>query len=54
MGNFEKGTRMGEQILSLAERHDDANMRVEAHLVLGYNLAFVSSLKLGLDHLEKG
>ena len=54
VGNFEKGTRMGEQILSLAERHDDADMRVEAHLVLGYNLAFVSSLKLGLDHLEKG
>ena len=54
VGDFEKGARMGEQILSLAERHDDASMRVEGHLVLGYNLAFLSDLSLGLDHLEKG
>ena len=54
VGDFEKGARMGEQILSLAERHDDATMRVEGHLVLGYNLAFLRSLSLGLDHLEKG
>jgi len=54
VGDFEKGARMGEQILSLAERHDDASMRVEGHLVLGYNLAFLRSLSLGLDHLEKG
>ena len=53
-GEFEKGARMGEQILSLAERHDDASMRVEGHLVLGYNLAFLTNLSLGLDHLEKG
>ena len=54
VADFEKGARMGEQILSLAERHDDASMRVEGHLVLGYNLAFLRSLSLGLDHLEKG
>jgi predicted ATPase len=54
VGDFEKGARMGEQILSLAERHDDASMRVEGHLVLGYNLAFLRSLSLGLDHLDKG
>jgi hypothetical protein len=54
VGDFKKGARMGEQILSLAERHDDASMRVEGHLVLGYNLAFLRSLSLGLDHLEKG
>jgi predicted ATPase len=54
VGDFEKGARMGEQILSLAERNDDASMRVEGHLVLGYNLAFLSDLSLGLDHLEKG
>jgi predicted ATPase/class 3 adenylate cyclase len=53
VANFEKGTRMGEQILSLAERHDDASMRVEGHLVLGYNVAFVRSLRAGLDHLEE-
>jgi predicted ATPase len=36
---FEKGARMGEQILNLAERYDDASARVEGHLVLGANLA---------------
>lgn len=54
VADFEKGARMGEQILSLAERQDDASIRVEGHLVLGYNLAFFSDLSLGLDHLEKG
>jgi tetratricopeptide (TPR) repeat protein len=54
VGDFEKGARMGEQILSLAERQNDASMRVEGHLVLGYNLAFLSDLRVGLDHLEKG
>src|SRR5205823_4626569 len=51
---FEKGARIGEQILRLAERHDDASMRIEGHLVLGANLAFLNDLRLGLDHLEKG
>ena len=54
VGDFEKGARMGEQILSLAERQDDASMLVEGHLVLGYHVAFLRSLSLGLDHLEKG
>jgi predicted ATPase len=51
---FEKAARIGEQILSLAERYDDASMRVEGHLVLGASLVFLNDLKLGLDHLEKG
>ncbi len=37
LGQFEKGAQMGERILSLAERLDDASMRVEGHLVMGYN-----------------
>jgi predicted ATPase len=51
---FEKGARMGEQILSLAERYDDASARVEGHLVLGANLALLSRLQPGMEHLEKG
>src|SRR5436190_5848263 len=51
---FEKGARLGEQILSLAERYDDASARVEGHLVLGANLALLSRLQSGMDHLEKG
>ncbi len=54
VGELEKGARMGEQILDLAERHDDASMRVEGHLVVGYSLGFLRDLALGLDHLEKG
>jgi len=51
---FEKGARMGEQILNLAERYDDASARVEGHLVLGANLALLSRLQSGMEHLEKG
>jgi predicted ATPase len=51
---FEKGARIGEQILSLAERYDDAGMRVEGHLLLGSNQAFLNNLRSGMDHLEKG
>jgi predicted ATPase len=51
---FEKGARMGEQILSLAELYDDAGARVEGHLVLGANLALLSHLRPGMEHLEKG
>lgn len=52
-GEFDKGIPLGEQILDLAERHDDANMRVDGHFVLGSSLAFIGNIKLGLEHLEK-
>jgi predicted ATPase/class 3 adenylate cyclase len=52
LADFEKGAQMGEQILSLAERLGDPGMRMEGHLVLGYNTAFSHSLKQGLEHLE--
>ena len=51
---FEKGARIGEQILVLAERNDDAGLRVEGHLLMGANLAFLGDLSLGMEHLEKG
>jgi predicted ATPase len=51
---FEKGARTGEQILRLAERYDDASARVEGHLVLGANLAFLNRLQSGMEHLERG
>jgi predicted ATPase/class 3 adenylate cyclase len=53
LGESEKSAQMGEKILSLAERLDDANMRVAGHLVLGINLASFN-INLGLDHLEQG
>jgi predicted ATPase len=51
---FDKAARVGEQILSLGERLDDANMRVDGHLVVGYCLAFQTSPAKGLEHLEQG
>ena len=53
LGQFEKAAQMGERILSLAERLDDASMRIEGHLVVGYNYAFYKDVKLGMDHLER-
>ncbi len=52
--DFEKGARTGEQILSLAERYDDENARVEGHLVIGASLAMVERLQDGMEHLEEG
>ncbi|HWQ12098.1 MAG TPA: NB-ARC domain-containing protein [Roseiflexaceae bacterium] len=52
VGELEKGAQMGAEILRLAERRDDASMRVEGHLVLGSCL-FSSDLRVGLSHLEK-
>jgi tetratricopeptide (TPR) repeat protein len=53
-GEFEKGIPIGEQILDLAERNEDAYMRVEGHFVLGTSYAFTGNIDLGLEHLEKG
>jgi predicted ATPase/class 3 adenylate cyclase len=53
-GEFEKAIWAGEQILDLAEKLDDPDMRVAGHLVLGTNLTFSRDVSLGLSHLEKG
>ena len=54
VADFEKSAHFGEQILTLGERFDDVNMRVEGHLVLGYNLVFSGNVRQGLEHLEEG
>jgi tetratricopeptide (TPR) repeat protein len=51
---FEKGARIGEQVISLGERNSDERMQVEGHLLLGANLAFLNDLRAGLDHIERG
>lgn len=51
---FDKGARVGREILRLAERQDDHSMLVDGHLVLGYNLAFLNDLHGGLEHLDRG
>jgi predicted ATPase/class 3 adenylate cyclase len=52
-GEFDKGSRMAEAILRLADRQQDASMLVDAHLLVGANLAFVDDLRAGLEHLDK-
>ena len=51
---FAKAAEMAERILGLAERHDDADARVEGHLVLGVSLVFLGRLRPGMENLEKG
>jgi predicted ATPase len=53
-GEFEKALPIGDQILDLAERNDDANMRIDGHFVLGSCHAFTGNIPLGLEHLDKG
>jgi adenylate cyclase len=50
---YHKAMQLGERLLQLAEQLGDTDMQVEGHMILGYNLAFVEDLRIGLDHLEK-
>lgn len=52
--DFAKGADLARQLLALADRHDDADARIEGHLVLGVNLAFLGRLRPGLDEIEQG
>lgn len=49
----EKGARIGERILELAERLDDTDMRVEGHLVVAENIGGLNQVHEGLEHLEQ-
>jgi predicted ATPase/class 3 adenylate cyclase len=51
---FDKGARVGREILRLGEHQDDRSMLADGHLVLGYNLAFLDDLHGGLEHLDQG
>jgi tetratricopeptide (TPR) repeat protein len=44
---------LAERILQLAEYLDDADMKIEGNLILGYNLAFLKDPQIGLAHLEE-
>jgi predicted ATPase/class 3 adenylate cyclase len=52
-GEFEKALPVGDRILDLAERYNDAEMRVEGHFVLGTGFVFTGNTDLGLEHLDK-
>jgi predicted ATPase/class 3 adenylate cyclase len=52
-GEFEKGARVGREILRLADAQDDPSMRVDGHLVLGSSLGLQHDLRGGLEHLDE-
>jgi predicted ATPase len=54
LAEFERARRIGEQLLSLAERFHDARARVEGHLLIGVNEGMLTHLRSGIDHLEQG
>jgi predicted ATPase/class 3 adenylate cyclase len=51
---FDKSMRIGEQLLGLAERFDNARARVEGHLLIGVSEGMFARLQPGIDHLEEG
>ncbi len=50
---FDKGAKVGREILHLADAQDDPSMRVDGHLVLGSSLALERDLRGGLEHLDR-
>ena len=50
---FDKGARIGREILNLAERQQDTGLRVDGHLVTGVCLSNVEGIQVGLDHLDQ-
>ncbi len=52
--DFTKSMRIGEQLLRLAERFDDARARAEGHLLVGVSEGLLARLEPGIDHLEEG
>jgi predicted ATPase/class 3 adenylate cyclase len=54
LAEFEKGVRIGERILELAESQDDNFLRVHGCLVLGANTGFLQDLQEGLEILDRG
>jgi predicted ATPase/class 3 adenylate cyclase len=52
-GEFDKGTRIGREILHLAERQQDTGMLVDGHLVVGVCSITLEGIPAALDHLDE-
>jgi predicted ATPase/class 3 adenylate cyclase len=50
---FEKGARIGREILHLAERQEDHGILVDGHLVVGLCISSVDGIAAGLEHLDE-
>ncbi|MDP8930636.1 MAG: adenylate/guanylate cyclase domain-containing protein, partial [Actinomycetota bacterium] len=51
--NSLKAAEIGRKLLEVAEAENDHGMRLEAHLVLGTNTAFLDDVAGGLAHLDR-
>ena len=49
---FDKGARIGREILKLAERQQDTGMLVDGHLVIGVCLITLEGIAAALEHLD--
>jgi predicted ATPase len=49
---FDKGARIGREILDLAERQQDTGMLVDGHLIVGLCLGAIEDIPVGLEHLD--
>ena len=54
VGNLEKAIIFGEQIVELAEKLNDMDIKVEGFLLLGYSIAFTGDVYKGMEFLENG
>lgn len=50
---FDKGARIGREILQLADRQQDTGMLVDGHLVVGVCLSTVEGVPVALEHLDQ-
>jgi predicted ATPase/class 3 adenylate cyclase len=50
---FDKGARIGREILHLADRQQDTGMLVDGHLVLGVSLSTLEGIPVALEHLDE-
>ena len=50
---FDKGARIGREILHLAARQQDTGMLVDGHLVVGLSISSIDGIAAGLEHLDE-
>ena len=49
---FDKGARIGREILNLAERQQDTGMLIDGHLVVGISVVTLEGIPVALEHLD--
>lgn len=53
VNQYDKAVQMGERILSLGKRLDNASIQLEGRLILGYTHAFMGDFDRGLSYLNR-